>query len=564
MRPVAGRAGDQVELSIVVPTHGRPELLRGCIQSLAAQESLPRGIELLVVVDGADPATESMLAALATPFPLRVIVQEHARQGAARNRGAQEAKGRYLLFLDDDVVAEQGLPAAHLAALRADERAVGLGRIEKVLPGRAPRWARSRQTAWRSHFDRLAAGREPRFTDCYGGNVSVARAAFLDCGGFAVDLSPEEDVELGYRLAQAGLRFVYLDDAVVREEDRDDLRRYVDIACARGRVGVKLYERTPSMLPHLRLGGAYELSRNWVALRRALLTARIPPIVLGHAGRLAPTEAISSRWFAFLYGYGYWWGVRRTVDDDTWRRLQRGTAILMYHAIGRDGEPASRYVIPARSFDRQLGWLRRRGYTVIGLDDFVRSRLEYRLPPPKSVVLTLDDGYADNVELALPALDRHGVPATVFLVSAAGERATWDDAGPTGGRPLIRSADARAFRGTLSFGAHSRTHRRLSRLEASELEEEVAGSRAELEAALGEPVTTFAYPYGDTSPEVESAVAGAGFLAACTIVPGRNRPACDLLALRRIEVNGTDSLLRFALTLWLGDNRSPFRRLRRR
>ena len=241
MRPVAGRAGDQVELSIVVPTHGRPELLRGCIQSLAAQESLPRGIELLVVVDGADPATESMLAALATPFPLRVIVQEHARQGAARNRGAQEAKGRYLLFLDDDVVAEQGLPAAHLAALRADERAVGLGRIEKVLPGRAPRWARSRQTAWRSHFDRLAAGREPRFTDCYGGNVSVARAAFLDCGGFAVDLSPEEDVELGYRLAQAGLRFVYLDDAVVREEDRDDLRRYVDIACARGRVGVKLY-----------------------------------------------------------------------------------------------------------------------------------------------------------------------------------------------------------------------------------------------------------------------------------------------------------------------------------
>jgi len=553
---------NEVELSVVVPTHRRPALLASCIRSIAGQQERPERMEAVVVVDGADPETEGMLASLETPFPLRVVVQDHAHQGAARNRGAQEARGRYLLFLDDDVVAEQGLLAAHVAALRNDERMVGLGRIDKVLPSRAPRWARSRQEAWRRHYERLAGGREPRFTDCYGGNVSLSRSAFHEAGGFAVDLSPEEDIELGYRLAKTELRFVYLDDAVVREEDRDDLRRYVDIARGRGRIGVKLYERTPELLPYLRLGGAFEPPRRWVALRRLLLPLRIPPTALGAAGKLAPTDSLAAAWYAFLYGYCYWWGVRETVDDETWRSLQRGTAILLYHALGREGERASRYVLPPRAFARQLAWLRRRRYTVVGLDDFVHARLEHRLMPSKSVVLTFDDGYADNLDLALPELERHGFPATVFLVTAVGDRARWDASGPTADRPLLRPEDARAAIGRLTFGAHSRTHRRLGRLGAGELDHEVAGSRAELEALLEQPVTTFAYPFGDTGPEVEAAVTRAGFLAACTVTPGRNRAACDLLALKRIEIKGTDSLVRFALALWLGDTRLPFRRRR--
>ena len=78
----------------------------------------------------------------------------------------------------------------------------------------------------------------------------------------------------------------------------------------------------------------------------------------------------------------------------------------MYHAIGREDEPASRYVLPASRFRRQLAWLKLRRYNVIGLEEFVRLRTENCLPPSKSVVLTFDDGYADNVELGLPALEQ--------------------------------------------------------------------------------------------------------------------------------------------------------------
>ena len=544
-----------VELSIVIPTYKRPRQLRSCIESLVAQERLPQSLELIVVVDGPDAATEAMLESLQLPFPLRVIVQDHGRQAVARNRGVEEARGRYVLFLDDDIVAAEQLVAAHLDALRAGDRVVGIGRIDKVLPPRAPRWARSRQTVMRSHYDRLAAGRAPRFSDTYGGNLSLPRSDFVAAGGLALDLTPEEDVEFGYRLWQAGMTFVYVDDAVAREHDRDTLKRFVTDARRRGVVGVMLYERHPGLLPHLRLGGAGELSKPWVALRRLALALRLPPRLLGLGARLAPTEAFAGRWSSFLYSYCYSRGVRDSVDRETWRRLRQGTAILMYHAIGREREPASRWLLPGSRFRRQLAWLKVRRYRVIGLDEFVRTRIEHRLPPPKSVVLTFDDGYADSIEVALPALERHGFPATVFVVSAAGASAGWDRVGENEGRALLALVDARGVTGRLGFGAHSRTHPSLPTLESAELEREVSGCREELEGALAIPMTLFSYPYGETSPEVEQAVAKAGYLAACGVRPGRNRPSCDLYALKRLEIRGTDSLLRFAATLWLGDTR---------
>jgi peptidoglycan/xylan/chitin deacetylase (PgdA/CDA1 family) len=323
----------------------------------------------------------------------------------------------------------------------------------------------------------------------------------------------------------------------------------------RGRLAMVLYERHPALLPHLRLGGAGELPRRWIALRRVALALRLPPRLLALVARVAPTEAFAGRWLSFLYSYCYGRGVRDTVDEETWRRLQRGTAILMYHAVGRGDEAASRWVLPKKRFERQLAWLRRRRYAVISLDEFVRALLEHRLPPAKSVVLTFDDGFADAAEVALPALERYSFPATVFMVSAAGAIADWDRAGETVGRALLSPADAGRLNGRLSFGAHSRTHTSLLGLDPSELEREVAGSRSDLEAVLGVPVRLFAYPYGERSPEVERLAAAAGYLAACGTDPGRNRPSCDLFALKRLEVRGTDSLLRFALTLWLGGRR---------
>ena len=552
------------ELSVVIPTRGRPQQLHRCLESLSGQIGLSDSFEVVVVIDGPDKATEQMLDALEPPFPMQVFVQAHGGAGPARNRGAKAARGRFLLFVDDDMVADAPLVGAHLAVQRKSGGVVGIGRIERTLSEQPARWSRSRQRVWQRHYDRLEAGREPRFTDCYGGNLSVPRDAFLKIGGFEPDLFPSEDVELGYRLAAAGNRFVYVPDAIAREEDRETLQGFLADAHRRGVLSVTLYERHPAMLPQLGIGGAGQLGKHWVGLRMFLTALRVPSRPLTLLGTVLGLDRLTNEWVAFLYTYCYWRGVRTAVDRDTWRRLQRGAAILMYHAVGEDGEPPSRYVLPIRRFKRQMEWLRFRRYNVISLEELVAHFRQHRLLPEKTIVLTFDDGYSDNVELALPVLTRLGFPATMFLVSRSPGKPIWECDPEVKRRPLLRLTEARLLRERLSFGAHTRTHPRLPDLAPAEIEREVAGSRSDLESVLDMTVSTFAYPYGETNPEVQTAVEDAEFLSGCGITQGLNWHATDLYDLRRLEVRGSDSLPRFALTIWLAGRPSVLgRRLRR-
>jgi peptidoglycan/xylan/chitin deacetylase (PgdA/CDA1 family) len=289
------------------------------------------------------------------------------------------------------------------------------------------------------------------------------------------------------------------------------------------------------------------------ALRRVLHALHAPPGILRGACRLFG-ERRARRARRFSERYAYWHGARRRLEPDTWRRLTRGTAILMYHAFGRPGEPASRFVVPARRFERQLRLLARRRPPVLRLEELVDCRREGRLAPAGAVVITMDDGYADNRGLAAPLLRRFGFPATVFAVSdRIGGAADWDGAGELSGRPLLDwdgLLDLQESR--IAVGAHSRTHPRLPELDAPAVSEEVGGSREALSERVGAPVG-FCYPYGRVSDDAMAAVARAGFGCACGIKPGLNYPGTPLLELRRVPVDGDASMLRFALGVRFGD-----------
>jgi len=551
------------ELSIVIPTFNRAERLRACLDALGLQTQPAADFEVIVVDDGSTDGTAEMLETLATPFLLRVVLQkENSGYGAARNAGVSVASGEFLLFLDDDVVASPGLVAEHLRVQHQEGGAGVIGPYPQLLPRRAGRFARAMAEGRIEYYASLET-KTPTFTSCHTGNFSAPRDAVQAVGGFAEDLPRAVDIELGYRLQQAGLRFVFAPAALGTEDQRESSSDMITDARVRGANALELWRRHPAIITYLRLGGHFEHTRRRAAIRLVLLNLRVSPRILDALGYVLPRASGRRRWYDFLYYYCYWQGVRRAVPDrDTWRRLTRGTPILMYHAIGQSGERASRYVLPVDRFERQMRWLKRRRYRVLELDEFVRCLREHRLPPAKSVVLTFDDGYADNRSLAAPILERLGLPATFFLVSAAGTRNSWDQNGATvGGRALMGLEQARELvGGVVSLGAHTRSHADLTALTSHELEAEIAGSRSELEVALGAPVTLFAYPYGKTNTEVREAVMQAGFLAACSVESGRNRLSVEPYMLKRLEVRGTDSLLRFALILWLGETRSLFRR----
>jgi peptidoglycan/xylan/chitin deacetylase (PgdA/CDA1 family) len=226
----------------------------------------------------------------------------------------------------------------------------------------------------------------------------------------------------------------------------------------------------------------------------------------------------------------------------------------MYHAVGAEGEAPGCYIVPIARFRRQLGWLAWRGYRVIGLDELLAFRRRHELPPARSVIITFDDGYADNRALALAALQERGFRATFFLVSGRiGGRNAWDADGELAGRRMLTWDDVRALLDAdMEVGAHTRTHVALPEVTDGDRATEVGGSKRELETAIGRPVRTFAYPYGRLDPASTDAVAASGFEGACCSRSGVNDPAVPALLLRRVEVQGVDSLARFALATHRG------------
>ncbi|MBN1557534.1 MAG: glycosyltransferase family 2 protein, partial [Lentisphaerae bacterium] len=123
-----------VDLSVVIPTYNRAALLRRTLDSLLDQSADQASFEVIVVDDGSEDATGAVLEAAARRDPgrVRALSCAHALSGAARNAGIAAARGRLILSMDDDLVADRDLIRLHLEAHArhpAAEVAI-LGRVE--------------------------------------------------------------------------------------------------------------------------------------------------------------------------------------------------------------------------------------------------------------------------------------------------------------------------------------------------------------------------------------------------------------------------------------------------
>lgn len=313
-----------IELSVVIPTYNRWRILERCLSTVFAQREVGGAWEIVVVDDGSSDGTADRVMRLSAPCELRVVRQANQGAGAARNHGTRLARGRVLLFLDDDMLARPGLVAEHRRAHSEQRGIVGLGRYGLHVDGRPDPFARYYRTYWDEHYERLT--RDPdavAYRDCFGGNLSVERDAFLRVGGFAEDLPRYHDIELGYRLAGGGLRFVYLPRAIGDQIHLKDVRAFVREHERGGTVGPTLYQRHPEILSSLILGAYNAAPPVERMVRRALLALGAP---IWPAWLLDPVlSRVQGRsWYRFLMRYAYWRGAKRAVRDrGLWRRLTR-------------------------------------------------------------------------------------------------------------------------------------------------------------------------------------------------------------------------------------------------
>jgi peptidoglycan/xylan/chitin deacetylase (PgdA/CDA1 family) len=126
-------------------------------------------------------------------------------------------------------------------------------------------------------------------------------------------------------------------------------------------------------------------------------------------------------------GAGRLWRIARTVTSVVRRRSPRGL-VLLYHRVAGPRFDPLRLDVSAANFDAQLSVLRTEA-TVLALDEFEAHRRRGTLPD-RAAAITFDDGYADNLQVAAPALARQALPATVFVttgMTGSMREFWWDD-----------------------------------------------------------------------------------------------------------------------------------------
>ena len=220
----------------------------------------------------------------------------------------------------------------------------------------------------------------------------------------------------------------------------------------------------------------------------------------------------------------------------------RSFRILTYHRVSGH-RPGDRLCVPPDLFAAHMEALDQRGTTVISLSQAVACHAQ-GVWPSRAVVITFDDGYADNKWHAYEELRRRRFPAAIFVtVSWLGQERPTDGiaCGDQRDRPLSWQEVAEmAESGLIEIGSHTLTHPLLTALSPADLAKELRDSRRILEDRLQRHVTALAYPSGAWNKAVMQAAAEAGYAAAVTVMPGRNTSAQPLLALRRTEVSAED------------------------
>jgi GT2 family glycosyltransferase len=262
LRPRRAGAGAAAapDVSVVVPTHGRPDAIVRLLEGLARQTLPASRFEVLVTDDGTLPPVAPRLAALALPYRMQCEWQEQAGPGAARNRAIAKARAPLLLILNDDAGVPPDLLERHVTAhARSPSPRAWLGGFDFAPDCRTPFAVALTRLDLLFPFDQMRRdGGNPGnfFWTC---NLSVPRRPVVDAGGFDPDFREaiSEDVELGLRLARRGLGVWYLDGAACLHHHRLDVGAFVRRQVSLGRAMVQLWRkhRDPELLPWLRLVG---------------------------------------------------------------------------------------------------------------------------------------------------------------------------------------------------------------------------------------------------------------------------------------------------------------------
>jgi hypothetical protein len=305
-----------------------------------------------------------------------------------------------------------------------------------------------------------------------------------------------------------------------------DSSAFLRLCEERGASSVAVVRSDSSLLSEMQVGAFFH----------AYWRRRVARLAMSRLHGLPPLLS-RARLLGLAADAAFWAGVRAEATEAEWNRVARSSYVVFYyHRIGERGKPGEeRLDVHPHRFERQLRLLRLLRFRPLGPDEVLRFHADpSHSLPPRSYVVTADDGFLDAVaELRRRADIR---PCVFVNTSCVGGTASWAYQEPL--------ADWEELEELQSAGgvvaSHCRHHPRLPELGPADLSDELAGALADLHERLPEVWPLFAYPHGLHDDRVRRAVIDSGYEAAFTTQPGRNGAGTDSYCLRRIGLKDWD------------------------
>lgn len=216
-------------ISVIVPTHNRPDYVIDAVRSIANQALPdPGSFEILVIENAPQATLEARIAELTAEFSVAVGYLHETRPGLhqARHRGALEAHGLILVYVDDDVLAPPGWLAAMVEPFDNKDVAIVGGLVRPRWEAPTPVWLDQFPASYLSLLDAGGDARDFDYPDgAYGCNMAVRRGVLIQVGGFHPDamgwdrrrfwLRGDGEGGLHLRVLAAGHRAVYQPSAII-------------------------------------------------------------------------------------------------------------------------------------------------------------------------------------------------------------------------------------------------------------------------------------------------------------------------------------------------------------
>jgi GT2 family glycosyltransferase len=203
-------------MSVVVPTYNRREIVLRSLETLFSQDFPFSRFEIIVVVDGSTDGSAAALRALTPASSFRVIEQGNRGLAGARNTGFREAKSDLVLFLDDDMQCDPGLVSAHFNAHQRLGPVAAFGALFLSVDSKQNLASECfKREIGAFHLRHLVdPTAQWKVTECVFSNSSLPREMLLKVDGFDEQFKMREDLELGIRLREKGVRMEYVKDAI--------------------------------------------------------------------------------------------------------------------------------------------------------------------------------------------------------------------------------------------------------------------------------------------------------------------------------------------------------------